>query len=215
MMIETDTKLRVVGEASSFELADEIMSEEAPDLVVVDLPDFADQKKWPTFQSPHVPILLLVGKHNEDIHQMCLRTGISGLILKEEDSATLFKSIKKIHDGEIWYDRVTIGQTIRQLLNERKLIFDHRVTKLSEHLTTRELEIVDLVCIGLKNKTISEHLALTETAVRLQLRTIFNKLGIKNRLELVLRAFSTSSNGSHATGEVSHYKNGSPARNGD
>ncbi|HEX9982486.1 MAG TPA: LuxR C-terminal-related transcriptional regulator, partial [Thermoanaerobaculia bacterium] len=56
---------------------------------------------------------------------------------------------------------------------------------LRARLTRREQEIVELVNLGLKNKIIAERLFITETTVRHHLTSIFNKLAVTSRLELM------------------------------
>jgi len=60
-------------------------------------------------------------------------------------------------------------------------------------LTRREREIVDLVVLGMQNRAIAERLFIAQTTVRHHLTSIFDKLGVNNRFELIRRVFSTSS----------------------
>lgn len=204
MLIETDKRVRVVGEASQLDAASEIIAEEKPDLILVDLPDFGGDHLWPFFQSTTLPVLLLVGQHDIEIYQKCLRIGISGLILKEESSDVLFKAIDKISEGEIWFDRTIMGETIKQLVNERQMMYENPKAHVTNTLTEREGQVVELICKGLKNRCIAEQLFITETTVRHHLTSVFNKLAITSRLELVIYAFKNNlvkapnGNGSHA-----------------
>jgi DNA-binding NarL/FixJ family response regulator len=56
-------------------------------------------------------------------------------------------------------------------------------------LTDREREVIALICEGLQNKLIGERLFISETTVRHHLTSIFDKLGVTNRLELVIYAY--------------------------
>lgn len=203
MLLETDTSLRVVGEASQLESAHQIISEDAPDLILVDLPDFCGKDHFSFFQNVRIPVLVLVGQYDIEVYQKCLKIGISGLVLKEERADTLFKAIEKIHGGEIWFDRTIMGETIRQLVNEKQMLYDYPKAHVTNALTERERQVVDLICKGMKNKGIADELFITETTVRHHLTSVFNKLEISSRLELVIYAFKNSlvmmpnGNGSH------------------
>lgn len=203
MLLETDTNLRVVGEASQLDAADQIISEDAPDLILVDLPDFGAKDHFTLFQHLSIPVLVLVGQYDIDVYQNCLKIGISGLVLKEERADTLFKAIEKIHGGEIWFDRTIMGETIRQLVNEKQMLNEYPRAHVTNALTEREKQVVDLICKGMKNKDIADELFITETTVRHHLTSVFNKLEITSRLELVIYAFKNSlvtmpnGNGSH------------------
>ena len=59
-------------------------------------------------------------------------------------------------------------------------------------MTDREKQVVELICVGMKNKDIAESLFITETTVRHHLTSVFNKLEITSRLELVIYAFKNS-----------------------
>lgn len=203
MVLETDQRLRVVAEAAHVELVDDIVSEEKPDLIVVDLPDFCAIDVLHFFQDVKIPVLVLVGRHDVEFYQRCLRFGISGLILKQEGADTLFKAIEKIHGGEMWFDRTVMGETIRQLVVEKQTMHDYPNTQMANSLTDRESQVVDLICKGMKNKEIAERLFISETTVRHHLTSVFNKLKITSRLELVVYAFKNNlvkvpeGNGSH------------------
>jgi DNA-binding NarL/FixJ family response regulator len=56
-------------------------------------------------------------------------------------------------------------------------------------MTEREREVVELICRGMKNKGIAEKLFIAETTVRHHLTSVFNKLEVASRLELVIYAF--------------------------
>jgi DNA-binding NarL/FixJ family response regulator len=57
------------------------------------------------------------------------------------------------------------------------------------HLTTREVEILDLLCKGTQNKLIAHRLSLSENTVKAHVRNIYKKLRVKNRTEAALRYF--------------------------
>ena len=189
MLLEAEGRLKVVGEASDAEKAVEIIAIEKPDLILVDLPDRGGQDLMPFLQSAKVPVLILVGRYDIHLYQQCLKIGIGGMVQKEDSSETLFKAIEKVHQGEIWFDRTIMGETIRQLLDEKEFLRENPKAHITNGLTLREKEVVELICKGMKNKLIAENLFITETTVRHHLTSVFNKLEINSRLELVVYAF--------------------------
>lgn len=203
MFLEKEKRHKVVGEAAENDKALEIIAIEKPDLALVDLPDYGGHDLMPFLQTLTIPVLILLGKHHKEIYQSCLKMGIAGLVQKHESGVTLFKAIEKVYDGEIWFDRTIMGDTIRQLLDEKQSLHDNPQAHVTNALTVREKEVVDLICKGMKNKTIAEALFITETTVRHHLTSVFNKLEISSRLELVVYAFKHNlvgvpeQNGSH------------------
>jgi DNA-binding NarL/FixJ family response regulator len=82
-----------------------------------------------------------------------------------------------------------MSMTIRQLVNERQMLQDFPKAHENNILSDREKQVVELICKGMKNKGIADALFITETTVRHHLTSVFNKLEISSRLELVIYAF--------------------------
>jgi DNA-binding NarL/FixJ family response regulator len=70
-----------------------------------------------------------------------------------------------------------------------------RLEARESHLTTREVEILDLLCKGTQNKLIAHRLGLSENTVKAHVRNIYKKLRVKNRTEAALRYFDSPQNG--------------------
>jgi DNA-binding NarL/FixJ family response regulator len=194
MLIETEKRFRVVGETSNFEEASDLMSHEDVDVVLFDLPESNGSELVSSIPQSLVntPILILTASKELELYQKCLRLGASGLVPKEKNAEILFKAIEKVHQGEFWFDRLVMGQTIRQLVDEKHLQYENPQVNAHASLTEREKEVLNLICKGLKNKGIAERLFITETTVRHHLTSIFEKLEVSSRLELVIYAFKHS-----------------------
>lgn len=191
VLIESETGLAIVGESSSVHDAAEQIATARPDLILVDLLDFEENelKLLSEQQFASVPVLMLTGKHEIEFYQKCLKLGISGLVSKQNGSDVLYKAINKVSVGELWFDRAVMGATIRHMLNEKQTLLDNPAVHKANGMTGREKQVVELICKGMKNKGIAEKLFITETTVRHHLTSIFNKLEVESRLELVIYAF--------------------------
>lgn len=189
MLIETDERLRVIGEADNLDAADEILSVESPDLILVDLPDLHSEKALQSLQQFKPPVLVLISRYDVEVYKRCLQLGISGLVLKAEPADTLFKAVEKIHEGELWFDRTMMGETIRELMEENQRQRQTPKQDPAKALTEREKEVVELLCAGKNTKDIANDLFIAENTVRHHLTAIFSKLETKGRLELVIYAF--------------------------
>lgn len=195
MLIESEENLKVVAEISNINEILNVSATQPPDLILVDLPEEGDCSELFGVLSQFVdktPILVLAGSNNGNIYQKCLHLGINGLVLKEKSAEVLFKAIQSVHNGEFWFDRVSMRETIRELVNEKQMLFE--TPRISAHniLTEREKQVVDLVCKGLKNKEIADKLFITETTIRHHLSSIFEKLKLTSRLELVIYSFQNN-----------------------
>lgn len=191
MLIETRKRFKVIGETADLAQAAEAVARENPHLLLIDLPEADGRETFSFLQqtAAQIPVLVLAGRHDAGLYHRCLRLGISGLVLKEKSAETLFKAIEKVCEGELWFDRSVMGETIRQLINEKNAPPKSTEADVIGTLTEREKQVVELICKGMKNKDIAENLFITETTVRHHLTSIFNKLEITSRLELVIYAF--------------------------
>lgn len=195
MLVESGENLKVVAEISNVNEIFNLSVSQTPDLILVDLPEEGESEELFDVLTQFVdktPILILAGSNNVNIYQKCLRSGINGLVLKEKDADVLFKAIKSVHKGEFWFDRVSMRQTIRELVNEKQMLFETPRIAAHNILTEREKQVVDLVCKGLKNKEIADKLFITETTIRHHLSSIFEKLKLTSRLELVIYSFKNN-----------------------
>jgi DNA-binding NarL/FixJ family response regulator len=93
----------------------------------------------------------------------------------------LIQAIGAISKDEIWAERKIITKVIGRFLATRK-----STLTLKLGLTKREDEIVKLIIQGYSNKQIANKLSISNQTVKNHLVNVFNKLGISNRLNLVL-----------------------------
>jgi len=99
----------------------------------------------------------------------------------------LLKAINKVHQGEVWLDRSLMGSVLDEMTQAPEA--DPQKAKI-DSLTDREREVIALIAEGLKNKQIGQRLFISETTVTHHLSSIFSKLEVSDRLELVIYAFS-------------------------
>jgi DNA-binding NarL/FixJ family response regulator len=190
MLIEHDQNMRVVAMAGNQEEAMERAASETPDVIILDL--LLGDEDALTFlpelcqTSPNSRVLILTGVQNPDSHRRAIRRGAMGIVLKEHAADQLLKAIKKVHEGEVWIERSMVGDMIQEL--SRPAMVDPELVKI-ESLTEREREVIALVGEGLKNKQVGERLFISETTVTHHLSSVFSKLEVSDRLELIIYAF--------------------------
>ena len=111
-----------------------------------------------------------------------------GVVLKQYGVDVLIKAIKKVQAGEIWLDRSAMGSLLREMAHQESNEKDSDESRI-RNLTTREHQVIALISEGLKNKQIAERLFISETTVTHHLSSIFSKLHVSDRLELLIYAF--------------------------
>jgi len=106
-----------------------------------------------------------------------LRAGARGLVFKRFAIETLMTAIHAVMEGHVWLPPALQAEITTRL---------HEPTGVL--LTRREREIVRHVALGLRNAEVAERLHVTEGTVKTHLNNIFQKLGLRDRVELALYA---------------------------
>lgn len=119
-----------------------------------------------------------------DLNSEAVALGARGLVTKTDGVAALVSGIQTVARGEFSVDPQTLHAALaRARTPERPKVGGAGL------LTPREHEVVSLICAGLKNKDIGRRLHISETTVRHHLSSIFEKMGVSDRLELAIHAF--------------------------
>jgi two-component system nitrate/nitrite response regulator NarL len=129
------------------------------------------------------PALVLSTQLDAEACQRAVKHGASGLVFKESDASTLLAAIDSAMRGQVWLDRALLTQVFDDSHSRRPNCSEK--TKI-EQLTPRELEIMRVACTGVTNKQIARTLNISEATVRHHLGSIFSKLGVSTRSELVV-----------------------------
>src|SRR6185369_3838661 len=115
------------------------------------------------------------------------RLGAKGVILKDSARQTLMQAIRTVCRGDVWMDPRMSG-ALADELSHMGSDTDTVSARQENGLTDRELEIVRLVASGYKNKEVGATLAISERTVKTHLTNIFQKLGVRDRVGLVMYA---------------------------
>jgi two-component system, NarL family, nitrate/nitrite response regulator NarL len=193
LLLEQDQRMKVVGLATNRAEALATIREQMPDVVVLDgeLGEEDGLTMLPALQkaSKSSRILILMSKTDPETNRLAVHQGAAGLVQKNAATDVFVKAIEKVHMGEAWIDRTIMGKVLADLRNGQ--LTDTNAAKIAR-LTPREREVITLVGLGLKNKEIAAKLFISEITVSHHLSSIFSKLGVSNRLDLLIYAFSNN-----------------------
>jgi DNA-binding NarL/FixJ family response regulator len=167
MLIESEQGFTVVGEAGDRDAALAVVAREQPDVIVLELS--------------------LVGQSSLEFFAelMAAAKGARVLVVTAVEDPELLKAIERVGQGEVWFDQSMIAG----LLSAAASIAGGQDVVRMAMLTKREREIILLVSEGLRNKQVADRLFISETTVRHHLTSIFSKLGVSNRLDLVVYSY--------------------------
>jgi DNA-binding NarL/FixJ family response regulator len=189
LLLQRDARLEVIGEAGDPAKALELTARERPDIVLLDIDlaghDGLDMIDSLQASSPASDIIVLTGIRDEGLQARALRSGAKGFVQKDQNGDLVLRAIQKVHEGEIWFDRSTIGAAVTRLIEGDS---DEQAQPLGT-LTARERDITRLVGEGLKNDAIAQRLFISEKTVRNHLTVIFDKVGVRDRLHLAIYAY--------------------------
>ena len=192
-ILETQHHLDVVGEATNSSSALELATAKQPDIVLLDL-DLGKENGFDLMPgllvaAPNTRVIILTGVRDPAAHERVVQLGAMGVVLKDTALELILKAIDKVHAGEVWLDRTLIATILNARVQMNNLQEQNAQEARIATLTEREREIIGLIGHGLRNKVIAERLVISEATVRNHLTSIFAKLGVNDRFELVVFAY--------------------------
>jgi DNA-binding NarL/FixJ family response regulator len=183
VLITANPDIQVVGEADHSTEARQLADTVKPDVIVLNLPRNHEQllEVIPSLTACISPRVLLLAEQGDwETTRLAIRLGASGVVNKNESGQMLIKALRRVHAGELWLNRSMTAVIFQDL---------RRGTTSPAHtLSPREQEIVALVAQGLGTRKLAECLHISDKTVRNHLSSIYEKLGISDRVELALFA---------------------------
>jgi len=170
-LIDRQPDMRVVASAASGDEAIDLFIEHQPDITLMDLQlgvmDGITAIKIIRRRSPGARIVVLTMRRgDEDIHR-ALEAGASAYLMKDTISDDLIRVLREVQAGEH-----PMPADVEARLAERAT----RAT-----LTDREVQVVELVAQGMRNKEIGVSLGISETTVQVHVKNILAKLRVQDR----------------------------------
>jgi DNA-binding NarL/FixJ family response regulator len=178
-MLEDDPDIRVVGEAEDGHQAVERAAELRPRVVVMDfaLPSMngAVAARQILRTAPETAILILSMHSEASYVRTCLDAGVRGYLLKNAMDLEMVAAVKQVAAG-------------KQVLDPRLGALGEAAGEASTQLSTRELEVLQLIVHGKSNKEIAAVLGLSANTIAVHRANIMQAFGIHNTAELVVYA---------------------------
>lgn len=143
------------------------------DVVLVDADALADSD-WHALADLPVPVVLLLATADTGTLASALRAGIRGVLPADATPAEIEAAVQAVHAGLV--------------VSTPELAREPEPDALTDPLSARELEVLDLVAEGLSNKLIAHRLNISEHTVKTHVASIFAKLGASSRTEAVSQA---------------------------
>jgi two-component system nitrate/nitrite response regulator NarP len=185
-----DTEYAIVGTAGTGEAALREVELKRPDILLLDLQmpggsgmdvlrRLRARKGSPAGKAAMKVVLLTAGIDDSALLE-AQSLKVQGMVLKNSDPAYLLDCLDRVRHGRIWIDP-ELAERSKQLANS--VAGSDRAS-----LAPRERQLIGYVRQGLRNRAIAEQLGVTEGTVKTYLHAIFEKLGVRTRTELAMRA---------------------------
>lgn len=187
-LINAESDMDVVGEASDGDEAVTIVSAVQPDVVLLDLtmPRRDGLSAIPNIRKacPRTQVLALSMHDDPSYLRAVLAAGGSGYVVKTAEDAELLAAIRAVAQGRTFVD-LSLGENAHGgLLDQTSMDPPHAVSSLSL-LSAREHEVLELVAQGHTNQKVADRLKLSVKSVETYRARVMEKLNLKSRADLV------------------------------
>lgn len=135
-------------------------------------------------------VLIFTGIRDQETLDLAIIKGARGVLRKDASAEHVIKAIEKTAVGEIWLDRQTLGRVFSEFMAPKAPSTPDPALERHSSLTVKEQKVISAVVqgSGALNASLAEQLFISEHTLRNHLTSIYNKLGVKNRLELYVYA---------------------------
>lgn len=189
-ILDGQEDLQVVGMAEDGEQAVELCGSLKPDLILMDLEmpnqDGIRATKIIKETWPDIRVLILSTFQDTERAKEIMRSGADGYLLKSIESRELAETIRLVYRGGTIIDQDLFHRMWNE--NDEEESVESKSVVKEYGLTKRELEVLNLLSQGIRYKTISSKLYLSNGTVRNYASTLYDKLGVNNREEAVQKA---------------------------
>jgi DNA-binding NarL/FixJ family response regulator len=138
---------------------------------------------------PRLGLILLLDNYDRNLVVNAMRSGVRGLFCRaSQQFRALCRCIAVVHQGQYWANTEQMGYIIDALTSSPSTRIIN--AKGDGLLSPREEQVVNLVAEGIGNREVAHQLGIKENTVKKSLLRIYDKLGVSNRVELVLYALT-------------------------
>ncbi len=183
-ILERETDLKVIGEASDGQEAITLADKDHPDVVIMDISmpvmNGIEATKQIKRIAPQIAVLVLTAYDDDQYVFAILEAGAAGYLLKNARGSEVIDAVRRVYAGESVLHPSIAKKVLRQFV--RPAI----ETEKMDVITDRELEVLRLAAQGQSNRQIAEKLVLSPRTVQAHMANIFAKLQVGSRTEAVM-----------------------------
>jgi DNA-binding NarL/FixJ family response regulator len=176
-LLKSEPGVVVVGETDRADGLPSLVDQAPCDLLLLDLQMERNSLEDITALAAKVPVVVLTASEVATDALTAIRLGARAVVLKRFAVETLMDAIRAVVDGNVWMPPSLQNQLAARLRDPGTSL-----------LSPREEEVVRYVATGMRNAEVAKKLSISEQTVKVHLNAIFRKLGVRDRVQLVLYA---------------------------
>lgn len=189
-ILELEKDITVVAQASNGSEAVQLARTYRPDVILMDInmPGTNGLQAIKEIKQEKLESRVIVLTIHEDREYLfkTLQMGAEGYVLKDAETSVLIEAIRNVYSGQSY---IQPNMTM-ELVKEFNRVTLHEKEKHDENnLTTREIEVLELIAEGMINKEIAKKLYISEKTVKNHVSNIFRKLNVSDRTQAAIYAF--------------------------
>lgn len=193
MIIRAQHNMMLVAEAGNCQEALAAAAREQPDLILLDL-DLGQEDGTGLIPdllaaASRARIIVLTGVREAALHRRAVLLGALGIVRKEKAPDELINAIERVSAGEAWLDTSLMADVIGEVSRKGRAAQPDPEAARIASLTPREREVITCFGEGLSTKEVAERLFISEKTVGHHLGSIFSKLGVGSRSEMIVYAY--------------------------
>lgn len=191
-ILDNQSDLKVVGQAGNLNESVNLIASTRPNIILL---EYAPESGFGfevfseiTRAWNQARMILVTSSNDRETYLQAVQHGVLGIVSKTQSPEVLIKAIRKVHIGEVWIDHSIVANFVNNSFHGQSgAVLDPEVENIGL-LSDREREVIHFIGRGMKNKQIANQLSIGETTVRHHLTSIYGKLGVSDRLELLVFA---------------------------
>lgn len=194
-MLRDTEDIEIVGSIPSGEEAVNLVDQVKPNIILMDIMlrgmTGIEATRWIKERDPSIKIILISMEVSKDYISAGIKSGVDGYLHKDSEKSTLIDAIRMVYKGGRYFNEAITSLVFEDFYKHEKT-GKPKEKKLSQDLTKREHEILELVAEGKSNREVGETLFISVKTVETHKTHILEKLGLRNTAELVKYAIKNN-----------------------
>lgn len=185
-LLNSNKEFNVVSEATNGKEFIDNLSDELPDIVLMDINmpvmDGIEATEIAFSKHPDIKIIALSMFGEEEYYYKMINAGVKGFILKNSEINEVVEAIKQVMSGNSYFSQELLYNVIKNFKS-------HKEPENEEaQLSKRELQVLEEICKGLSNQEIADNLFISKRTVDKHRANLLSKTNSKNTANLIMYA---------------------------